>query len=124
MQINAEAPQAYQRQFEDVIKHSASIASSLNASDSCHSDKVENTQDLTGLEFDIVRLTGERVSVTGGDIANALSVQEEKAKYYLDQLAHHKHLLDWTGNMNRDVPDRYRLSHSGRALLVKRGVFD
>ena len=44
---------------------------------------------------------------------------ETKTKYYLDKLTREWNFLHWIGNMNPNVPDRYRLTREGRAFLVE-----
>ena len=63
-----------------------------------------------------------RKHATARDVASALNMTEEKSKYYLDELSRKHRLLNWFGNMDRSIPDRYTLTHDGRRLLVERGV--
>lgn len=81
---------------------------------------------LTEMEYNVLVQVGKRQLIqhqaTARDVASALNMTEEKSKYYLDELSQKHRLLDWFGNMDRTIPDRYTLTHDGRRLLVERGV--
>ncbi len=81
---------------------------------------------LSEMEYNVLAQVGKRQLVqqqaTARDVASALNITEEKSKYYLDELSQKHKLLDWFGNMDRSIPDRYTLTHEGRRLLVERGV--
>lgn len=65
-----------------------------------------------------VALSG-RVEVE--DVASQIDVTRQKAKYLLDELTERK-LLDVQIDMFGDRPDRYDLTHAGRAVLDHLGV--
>jgi hypothetical protein len=78
---------------------------------------------LSELEFNILVVVGKGKRVTARDVALAVLVSEEKAKFHLDELDRKHGLVDWYGNMNRGESDHYMLTHAGRGLLVERQVF-
>jgi len=79
---------------------------------------------LSKLEFDILIAVANHKRATVRQVASAVHATEQKAKFFLDELAHKHRLLDWFGNMDRSISDHYTLTHEGRRLLVDRGVFD
>lgn len=85
--------------------------------------KVAETVALSDLEFSILVVVGQRDRVTAREVASAAQVSEQKATFYLDELAHKHRLVDWFGNMNRGADDHYSLTHAGRGVLVERDIF-
>jgi hypothetical protein len=75
------------------------------------------------LEFNILAAVGRGKRVTVRQVASAVNVSEEKARFYLDELDRRHGLVDWYGNLNPGQPDHYMLRHAGRRELVQRGVF-
>jgi len=78
---------------------------------------------LSDLELRILVIVGLRDRVTVCEVASDVQVSEQKAKYYLDELAQRHGLVNWFGNMNCGGKDHYSLTHEGRRLLVERNVF-
>ena len=85
--------------------------------------KAVERQPLSELEFNILVMVGKRKRVTAREVALAVLVPEEKAKFHLDELDRKHGLVDWYGNMNPGESDHYMLTHAGRGLLVERQVF-
>jgi hypothetical protein len=54
-------------------------------------------------------------------LVQTLGISKTRTKYYLDKLSHDKDLLNWIGNMNPGIPDRYTLTRKGRDFLVEGG---
>lgn len=52
-------------------------------------------------------------------LVQAVGLSETQTKYYLDRLSRDHRFLNWIGNMNPDVPDRYTLTRNGRDFLVE-----
>lgn len=52
-------------------------------------------------------------------LVQAVGLSETKVKYYLDRLTDDRKFLDWFGNMNPNIPDRYTLTRKGRNFLVE-----
>jgi len=81
---------------------------------------------LSETEYKVLVAAGKqqlsKQHATARNIASVLEMSEETAKYYLDELSRKYELLNWFGNMDRSIPDRYELTHEGRRLLVERGV--
>jgi hypothetical protein len=77
---------------------------------------------LSELELSILVVVGQRRRVTAGEVAAAVQVSEQVAKYYLDELTRNHQYVDWYGNMNPGESDHYMLTHAGRGLLVERGA--
>ncbi len=78
---------------------------------------------LSELEFAILVVVGKLQRATVREVASAVQVNDEKAKFYLDKLDREHRLVDWFGNMDTSISEYYRLTHDGRGLLVERGVF-
>ena len=76
------------------------------------------------MEFSILIAVSKLQRASVSDVASSIDVSEEKAKFYLDELAQKHELIDWFGNIAPSIPDHYILNHDGRRLLVERGVFD
>jgi hypothetical protein len=79
--------------------------------------------ELSELEFKILVAVGRGHRVTARQVVAEVQVTEQAAKYYLDELSRNHRYIDWYGNMNRGGRDHYMLTHEGRGLLVRRGVF-
>jgi hypothetical protein len=77
---------------------------------------------LSQLELNILEVVGRRERVTAREVAAAVHVSEQKAKFYLDELDRRHGLIDWYGNMNPGEKDHYMLRHAGRKLLVERDM--
>ena len=54
-------------------------------------------------------------------LVRILDLNEKKIKYYLNKLTYVRNYLSWIGDMNPDVPDRYRLKREGREFLARGG---
>jgi hypothetical protein len=87
-------------------------------------EKSIDPSSLPDLEFKILVVVGKQRRVTAREVALAVHVTEEKAKFYLDELVRKHELIDWYGNMNPRGADHYMLRHEGRRLLVERKVFE
>lgn len=96
------------------VVHNAGTADAGNAAE---------TAPLSDLEFRVLVAVGQRRRVTASEVASAVQVSEQKAKYYLDELDRKHKLVNWFGNMNRGGKDHYSLTHAGRRVLVDRNVF-
>jgi hypothetical protein len=77
---------------------------------------------LSEIEFEVLKIVGLVKDAKTHDVAVRLGIGIERAKFYLDELSRAHRLIDWIGNMDRQIPDRYLLTHEGRRLLVERGV--
>lgn len=88
-----------------------------------HNENQPEALPLSDLEFNILVQVSNKERVTAKDVAMALAINEQKAKYYLDEMEVRK-LVNWIGNMNPKIPVYYSLTHVGRGVLVMRGVFD
>jgi len=75
---------------------------------------------LSEQEFKILVVVGKQQHATVREVASAVHVSEEKAKFYLDELDRKHRLVDRFMNMDHSIPDRYLLTHKGRRLLVER----
>jgi hypothetical protein len=85
--------------------------------------KIAERVTLSDLEFSTLVAVGKRDRVTVREVAAVVQVSEQKAKYFLDELARKHRLVDWIGNMNRGAEDHYSLTHAGRRVLVERDIF-
>ena len=54
-------------------------------------------------------------------LVRILKLNEKKIKYYLNKLTYVRNYLFWIGDMNPDVPDRYRLKREGSEFLARGG---
>lgn len=52
-------------------------------------------------------------------LVQTLNISETRTKYFLDTLSRDRAFLNWIGNMNPNVPDRYTLTRKGRDFLVE-----
>ncbi len=75
------------------------------------------------IELEVLKIVGLVKDANAHDVAVRIGIGIERAKLYLDELARTHRLIDWFGNMDKDIPTRHLLTHEGRRLLVERGVF-
>jgi hypothetical protein len=79
---------------------------------------------ISEIEMRLLSEIGRKKEITVRQAALALGINEEKVKFFFDELAHKRQLLNWYGNMDRRNPVRYTLTHEGRRQLIQRGEFD
>jgi hypothetical protein len=76
---------------------------------------------LSAMEFDVLKLVGQKKRATVLDAVAGLSITVQRAQFYLDELVRSYRLLDWIANMDNRIPVCYTLTHEGRRVLVQRG---
>ena len=117
LEIESEPPQAYQRYIDGILAippsedKNPSVGDQVEAIPACKP---------TDVQIRIMKAVADmnRREATVANIARVIGLSDMEAKYNLDELAQKHELLDWTGNMNPDVPDFYTLTHKGRGFVL------
>jgi hypothetical protein len=88
-------------------------------------EPIANRSRLSEIEFQILIAVSNRRDATVRYVAAELHMNEQKVKFYLDELSRQQpNTVEVFQNMDRSIPDRYLLTHEGRRILVERGVFE
>jgi len=122
--VKVEPASVYQLQIDEILQYSQVHKAGTVSEDAGISEGTMAESPISELEFSILVAVGKRQRASVSDVASAVNVNEEKAKFYLDELSRKHELIEWVGNMNPSIPVYYKLNHEGRKLLVERGVFD
>lgn len=117
LEIESEPPQAYQRYIDGILAIPPSedeislVDDQVEAIPACK---------LTDVQIQIMKAVAdmERREATVANIAKVIGLPEMEANYNLDELARKHKFLDWIGNMNRDVPNCYVITHEGRGFVL------
>lgn len=85
---------------------------------------VETDDSLHEIQIEIMKIMPNmaRGEATVDRIARQLQITHGKAEYYLTELCHPIDLLTWVGNMDRNIPSFYEVTHKGQGWLVERGL--
>jgi len=121
--IDVEPASVYQGQIDEIISFAHTQQAAAASDATATSENEANDSVISELSFSVLIVVGKQERATVSDVASAVDVSEEKAKFYLDDLSRRHRLIDWIGNMNPSIPGCYMLNHDGRRLLVDRGVF-
>lgn len=117
LEIESELPQAYQRYIDGILAIPPSedkisfVGDQVEAIPACKPSDVQIRimKAVAGMN---------RREATVANIAIVTGLSDMEAKYNLDELARKHKFLNWTGNMNQDVPDFYTLTHKGRGFVL------
>lgn len=84
-------------------------------------DAKASASDLHEIENEIMKLMPNmaRGEATVDRVAGLLQITSGKAEFCLNELSRKHELLTWVGNMNRDVPSFYELTHKGQGFLIE-----
>jgi hypothetical protein len=122
--VKIEPASVYQRQIDELLQYSQSNKSDAKSEAAGIVEGTTAKSQISELEFSILVAVGKLKRASVSDVASAVHVSEEKAKFYLDELDRKHELINLFGNIAPSIPDHYMLNHDGRKLLVERGVFD
>jgi hypothetical protein len=117
-----ESPSVLQRQIDAILQYSQQAVKVASSQQLESTDIIDGREDLSELEFAVLVAVGKQCEIAD-DVAKRLRLSVEKARYYLDELDRKHRLIDCIRKSD-PFPNEYRLTHEGRRLLVKRGVFD
>ncbi len=117
LEIKPEEPQAYQRYIDGILAIPPSeekiplVGDKVEAIPACKP---------TDVQIRIMKAVADmkRREATVANIAKVIGLSEMEANYNLDELARKHKFLDWIGNMNRDVPNCYVITHEGRGFVL------
>jgi hypothetical protein len=117
LEIIPETPDVYERYIDEIIAIPCSIDKIMSGDSQT---EATSACKLTDVQFRIMKAVADmnRREATVANIARATGLSEMAAKFNLDELARKYTFLDWTGNMNHDVPDFYTLTHEGRGFIL------
>lgn len=117
LKIKPENPAAYQRYIDGILTISPSAGKIPSEDDQV---EVPPACKLTDIQLRILKAVADmnRREATVAKITRVTGLSDMEAKYNLDELSRKHKLLDWIGNMNPDIPDRYVLTHEGRGFVL------
>jgi len=117
LEIEPEAPQAYQRYIDEILATTLSMDKNTSIA-----NQVEPIAPYkpTDVQIRIMKAVSDmnKREATVAKVAKVIDLSDMEAKYNLDELSREPGLLNWTGNMNQDVPDHYTLTHKGLGFVL------
>ncbi len=117
LEIQPETPDAYQRYIDGILAIPPSVDQIPSGGDQA---EATSACKLTDVQLQILKAVADmnRREATVAKITRVTGLSDMEAKYNLDELSRKHKLLNWIGNMNPDIPDRYVLTHEGRGFVL------
>ena len=121
LEQQVQSPAVYRTSIEAIIQAGKSRKVEAEAKPSSE-DGIDGSLDEPQEKIMKLAATSQDNGLHVQDVMANLSISEQAAKYHLDELVRTHEYLRWVGNTNRDIPNRYPLTHKGRGFLIKRGL--
>jgi hypothetical protein len=124
LDAKSDTPSVLQRHVDKILAYCQSSGSRDSSENAGNPESISESAAISDFEFRILLAVAKLERATVDQVASAMQVGREKAKFYLDELSRKHELLDWYASMDRSRPDSYMLTHKGRGLLVERGAIE
>ncbi|MCH7703201.1 MAG: toll/interleukin-1 receptor domain-containing protein [Planctomycetes bacterium] len=124
LEVTPEPAAAYQAHIDKILACSQATGEDVHASNTPDGEKSTGpaTPTLSEEEFDILVAVSKQECATVAWVASTVGISEQKAQYFLDELAGSRDLLRCCASDYVGEPEYYELTHAGRKVLLDRGV--